>query len=174
MTNLSEAKGPVSLQELEPVAKFSVRCRNAAGLSAALGFDLPANVRQRAGVDGREALCLGPDEWVLTAPEADKAAIIEACRAAYETTPHALVDISDREISVMIEGADAKTLLTVGCPRDLDKLAVGGGVRTLFDSAQVVLWRDAEDRFRMDVWRSFYPHVAELLVIANAEIGATG
>ena len=40
------------------------------------------------------------------------------------------------------------------------------------DSAQVVLTREAEDRFRLEVWRSFAPHVRALLTTATAELAA--
>ena len=35
--------------------------------------------------------------------------------------------------------------------------------RTLYDKAEIVLWRRAETRFHIEVWRSFAPHVAASL-----------
>ena len=49
-------------------------------------------------------------------------------------------------------------------------LAEGRAVRTVFDSATVVLWRDGPAEFRMDIWRSFAPHVRSLLAQAEAEL----
>ena len=49
---------------------------------------------------------------------------------------------------------------------------VGGGTRTVFDTAQVVLTREADDRFHLTVWRSFAPHVRALLDIAARELAA--
>jgi sarcosine oxidase subunit gamma len=77
--------------------------------------------------------------------------------------------ISDREFTIAITGTRAQEFLTVACPLDLSRMAPGTAKRTLFDSAQVVLIRDAEDAFRIEVWRSFFPHVSELLVIAQRE-----
>ena len=63
-------------------------------------------------------------------------------------------------------------LLATGCPRDVEALAEGGGVRTVFDSATIVLWRDGPAEFRMDIWRSFAPHVRSLLAQAETELSA--
>ena len=86
--------------------------------------------------------------------------------------PHSLVDISAREVTLTIEGPKAAELLTLGCPRDIATIAPGEGRRTLFDGATVVLWRDAADRFRMDIWNSFAPHVAQLLQTGCKELAA--
>ena len=49
-------------------------------------------------------------------------------------------------------------------------MPVGNGARTVFDAAQVVLVRESEDRFDLTVWRSFAPHVRELLETARREL----
>ena len=51
-------------------------------------------------------------------------------------------------------------------------MPVGSGARTVFDTAQVVVTREAEDRFHLTVWRSFLPHVRALLDIAQRELAA--
>ena len=167
--------GPVLVELLDPDARFCLRvdASRASAAGGALGLELPHQVGRRAVHAYREALCLGPDEWVIAAPEVERRAIVDAMAALYAETPHSLVDISDREVCIRIDGPRAAELLSFGCPRDIDRLPPGSGVRTVFDGAQVVIWRDAADRFRIDVWRSFYPHVLELLVTGNAEL-ATG
>ena len=170
----ADAAGPLRIEELAPVARFSLRVRgaNAATLGRALGLELPVAVGRTARAGDRTALCLGPDEWLIHAPEAERDAIVEAGAAAYASAPHALVEISDREISYAVTGPAARELLTIACPRDLDRLAPGRAMRTVFDTAQVVLWRDGENAFRLDVWRSFAPHVRALLETGRAEIAA--
>ena len=42
----------------------------------------------------------------------------------------------------------------------------------LFDTVQVVLTREAEDRLHLTVWRSFAPHIRALLDIAARELAA--
>ena len=51
-------------------------------------------------------------------------------------------------------------------------MPVGTGARTVFDTAQVVLTREADDRFTLTVWRSFAPHVRALLALAERELAA--
>ena len=46
---------------------------------------------------------------------------------------------------------------------------MGSAARTVFDSATVILWRDGPADFRMDVWRSFLPHVRALLAQVRDE-----
>ena len=71
------------------------------------------------------------------------AAIASAFAGLYADLPHSLVEISDREIAVTLEGPEATTLLTVGCPVDVAGFDVSTGARTIFDGVQVVLYRDA-------------------------------
>jgi sarcosine oxidase subunit gamma len=158
------------------MARVSLRARteDRGTLAAALGAGLPARVGDRAeGAGGRAALCLGPDEWLLTAPEAGLGALLDALAAVYAEAPHAAIDISDRELTVAVEGPRARELLSIGCPRDLARLEPGRAVRTLFDGVQVVLWRDGPEAFRLDAWRSFMPHVRALLETGRREL-ATG
>ena len=164
----------VRIEELAPVARFSLRVREAhrAALGQALGLELPQRVGEMARAHERAALCLGPDEWLIHAPEAEAEAIAAVGAGAYAQAPHALVEISDREITFAVSGPAARELLSIACPRDLDRIEAGGAVRTVFDTAQVVLWRDEGDAFRLDVWRSFAPHVRALLETGRVELDA--
>jgi sarcosine oxidase subunit gamma len=47
--------------------------------------------------------------------------------------------------------------LASGCPLDLERFAVGRATRTVFETVEVIVWREAADRFRVFVWRSFAP-----------------
>ena len=58
------------------------------------------------------------------------------------------------------------------CPRNIDTIPPGAGRRTAFDGVTVVLWRDGETSFRMDVWNTFAPHVYDLLAIGCRELAA--
>lgn len=153
-------------------ARLSLRARgNVEPLGAALELNLPDRIGRRAVGGSVEAIRLGPDEWTLRAPVEDAARITAAC-AELAAHPHSLVDISGREVTLLIEGPKAAELLTLGCPRDIATIPPGEGRRTLFDGATVVLWRDAADRFRMDVWNSFASHVAQLLETGCKELAA--
>lgn len=164
----------VSVSVLPPVARFNLRVApgDLAAASKAFGVTLPTKVGQGAAKGERAAWCLGPDEWLLHAPEAEQAAITAAFDTLRASTPHSLTVISDREITIAISGPRAAELLSVGSPLDLARMVPGSAKRTVFDSAQVVLLRDGEDAFRMEVWRSFFPHVHELLQIATRELAS--
>ncbi len=161
----------VSVAVLPPVARLNLRIAtaNLAAASTAFGLPLPNRIGQGVAKDGHAAWCLGPDEWLLHAPEAEQAAIVADFAKARAKAPHSLTVISDREFTIAITGPRAQELLSVACPLDLSRMAPGTAKRTLFDSAQVVLIRDADDAFRIEVWRSFFPHVSELLEIAVRE-----
>lgn len=150
--------------------RLSLRASKAAlpALGAALGLTLPERIGQRAAAGGIEAICLGPDEWTILSP-ADAVAGLLAASAGVDH-PHSLVDISAREVTLVIEGPRAADLLTLGCPRDIATIPVGEGRRTVFDGATVVLWRDGENSFRMDIWNSFAPHLGQLLDTGAKEL----
>lgn len=163
---------PVTVTLSDAGARFSlrVRPRNLAAASNALGFELPRAVHARTVHGHREALCLGPDEWLLTAPPDTRDEIASAFAEIAAETPHSLADISDRERVFDLRGELAAVLLSIACPRDIARIEPGTGMRTLFDTVQIILWRDATDRFRMDVWRSYVPHVLGLLATGNREL----
>lgn len=166
--------GDVTLSVLPPVARLNLRIAptDLKAASKAFGLDLPKKVGQGVHEGDRSAWCLGPDEWLLHAPEAEQGAIVDAFAAIAPAAAHSLVVISDREITYGLTGPRATELLTTGCPLDLSRIAVGTAKRTVFDSAQVVLIRDAEDQWRLEVWRSFAPHVEALLTTAQRELSS--
>ena len=145
--------------------RLSLRARGntVAALGATLGLALPDRIGRRAAVGEIEA---------IHAPAGDAARLTAACAALAAAHPHSLVDISGREVTLLVEGPKVAELLTLGCPRDIAAIPPGEGRRTLFDGATVVLWRDAADRFRMDIWNSFASHIARLLETGCKELAA--
>lgn len=164
---------PATITKLPPSARFSLRTADPGAVSARLGLALPTKISARIVAGARSVLCLGPDEWLVEAPEGGGGAIAEAFAELAKATPLSAVEISDREITLALAGPAVLELLATGCPRDLARLRVGSGCRTLFDTVQVVLTREAEDRFHLTVWRSFAPHLRALLDVALQEL-ATG
>jgi len=164
----------VSIAVLPPVARFNLRIalRDLDGASKAFGVALPAKVGQGAARKDRAAWCLGPDDWLLHAPEVEQTAICANFDTLRATTPHSLTVLSDREFTIQISGPDVLELLSCGSPLDLSRMGIGCAKRTLFDTAQIVLIRDAEDTFRIEVWRSFFPHVHDLWLIAQRELAS--
>ncbi len=134
---------------------------------SALGLPVP-DAACRAGVNGeRAALWLGPDEWLLLAP-AGQAGLATRLERALGGLPHSLVDVSHRQIGLLVHGPQAELLLSSGCPLNLSIRAfpVGMCTRTVLAKAEVVLWRTAAAQFRLEVWRSFAPYVTQFLAEA--------
>ena len=129
------AQGAVARVSLAPpVGRLVLRARgDLAALNAALGLTLPTIIGQRAGTAGLEVLCLGPDEWMLHLAPDQVGAVRAACTALMNSHPHSLVDVSGREVTLVIDGPRAAELLTIGCARDIEAIPVGEGRRTAFD-----------------------------------------
>ncbi len=130
----------------------------------ALGLPVPAEAC-RAGTSGeRAALWLGPDEWLLIAPEGQQG-LSDRLARALEGRAHSLVEVSHRQVGLLVHGDAATTLLASGCPLDLAERAfpVGMCTRTVLAKAEVVLWRTGPGEFRLEVWRSFAPYVTQFL-----------
>lgn len=156
-----------TLQPLPPETRYILRgnasVREAA--ESALGVRVPS-VACRAGREGaRAALWLGPDEWLLLAPESERGAVAGALDVALQDLPHSLVDVSHRQIGCNIVGPQAAELLSSGCPLDFDTRAfpVDMCTRTMLAKAEVVLWRTGAQTFRLEVWRSFAAYVSQFL-----------
>lgn len=129
-----------------PLARFSLRARDPAVLAALLGQDLPERIGATAGA----AIKLGPDEWLarLPAGTVPGSAVGQPCSVA---------DVSERSIGIELSGARALAVLSAGCPRNLALLGIGEGRRTVFEGVEVIILREAETRYVVEVWRSFAP-----------------
>lgn len=172
MSSLAERR-PVSLPPndvvrlLPPSASYSLR-GDAAVMRAAgtiIGAT-PSEVACRAvGGPAWSALWLGPDEQMLVGPLADQPRFEAAMVAALQGLPHSLVDVSHRQVALEIAGPRAELLLNCACPLDLEQQAfpVSMVTRTVFAKAEIILWRQAADRFRIDVWRSYASYLTAFL-----------
>jgi len=177
MPDLSAARSPprfhagAILAPLAPAARFIVRGGAPVRVAAenAAGVGIPAEACRALTRDGRAALWLGPDEWLLIAPEAQSAILAGALTAALAGLAHSLVDVGHRQSGCELRGPRAATLLAAGCPLDLAASAfpVGMCTRTVLAKAEVVLWRTAAEVFRLEVARSFVAYVSEFLAEAE-------
>ena len=155
------------VRPLPPAARWILRggaeARTAA--ASALQSPIPDEACRAATAEGRAALWLGPDEWLLIAPAAQADAVGAALAAALAPTPHSLVDVSHRQVAIELATPEAALLIAVGCPLDLDPAAfpVGMCTRTMLAKAEIVLWRTGPEVFRIEVWRSFAPYVSAFL-----------
>ncbi|HUY84222.1 MAG TPA: sarcosine oxidase subunit gamma family protein [Steroidobacteraceae bacterium] len=161
---------------LAPATRIAFYGDRAARAAAESVFPIsPADAVCRAHVDGaRASLWLGPDEYLLIAPtEPGAAALIAQLTAAIGALPHALVDVSHRQVAFEIHGPQAARILNGACPLDLEesRFPVGACTRTVFAKAEIVLWRTHAEAFRVEAWRSFARYVAELLAEIAQDYG---
>jgi sarcosine oxidase subunit gamma len=117
---------------------------------------------------------MGPDEYLLLAPESEEAAVRASLTQSLAGVPHSIVDISHRQAAFLLKGPHAAWLLGSGCPLDLDLAAfpVGMCTRTVYMKSEIYLWRTAEDVFHIETWRSFTPYVVDHLAEAAQECAA--
>jgi sarcosine oxidase subunit gamma len=164
--------GGLTIRPVEDCARFILRI-NPQDLSAASSIwdaDLPAIIGGLVSAAGRIATCIGPDEWYLIAPLAEQEAIETAFAGLYTTTIHSLVDVGHREVGIAVEGPQAVLALQSCIAFEIGAMPVGSGCRTIIDKAQIILLREADDRFRIEVWHSFADHVWHLLAGISREI----
>lgn len=145
----------VTISLAPPMARYSLRARQAQALETLLGVKVPKKI---GAIEG-DIACIGPDEWLM--------------RAAPGTTiptgkglAVAITDISERSVCLIIEGARAKSILASGCPLDLDKFAVGRPARTIYENVEIILIHESEQRWQVEVWRSFAPWLWTALTTA--------
>jgi sarcosine oxidase subunit gamma len=163
------------MRALPPAMRFllhgDVAARSAAASVWGAAF---AEHSCRAILQGpRATLWLGPDEYLLLGGvngqvdthESQAAEAAGALELALAGTPHALVNISHRQFALEVSGPHATTILSGGCPLDLDlsEFPVGMCTRTVFSKADILLWRTEEEAFHIEVWRSFAGYVTGLL-----------
>jgi sarcosine oxidase subunit gamma len=155
------------LRPLPPAARFVLHAPAAArALAAPVWSPGFSELACRASGDGdRASLWLGPDEYLLLAPDAEGAALHASLATALAGSPHALVDVSHRQTAFEIIGPHAPDILNGGCPLDLDlaEFPVGMCTRTVFAKAEITLWRTASQTFHVEVWRSFTDYLTQLL-----------
>jgi sarcosine oxidase subunit gamma len=137
-------------------------------LARALKLDL-FDGKQIRTLGPRMSLPLGPDEWLVIDEEG--ADLVAACRGV--DALHSAVDVSHRNVGILVSGIGAEAVMTSGCPRDLSLAAfpVGRAARTLLGKVEVVLVRTQPQAFRVEVWRSFSDYAFTLLEDAARDPG---
>lgn len=184
LAKASASPAHFSVRELPFTSQLNLRGDPAAGAFSAavrgvLGFELPATANTFAGSAERGAIWLGPDEWLLTAPDGANAALEAALRAALAGIHHSVADLSANRTVLLVSGSDARPVLAKGCSLDLHASAFAPPqtAQTLLAKSQVLLQcvdaNSASGAFRLYVRNSFAQYVAQWLVDAAAESAAS-
>ncbi|GAB2663957.1 sarcosine oxidase subunit gamma [Saccharopolyspora gloriosae] len=135
-------------------------------LGGAVGIPLPRGVNEVRGTPERAALGLGPDEWLIIAPDGAAGGVIDGLVAAGAGSA---VDVSANRTTVRLAGPRARDVLEQVCSLDLHPraFAAGGCAQTLVGRTQAVLWQlTPEPGYRLLVRGSFAGYLADLLIDA--------
>jgi sarcosine oxidase, subunit gamma len=164
---------PVTILPLQAEARWSLRMpeRDVAKLTVVAGFQLDQPINRFRAQDGRTIARLGPDEWLLLAPEADAEMVAAELTTSLKDQHHSLVDISHRNVALTVSGPAAAAVLNAGCPLDLhaDKFPPGMATRTLLGKCEILLFRiddgvlSTAPSYRIECWRSFATYVTGFL-----------
>ena len=143
-------------------------------VGAAAGVELPLepNTTRRSG--SVTALWLGPDEWLITAPQGEERVLVPALRASLGDRHAAVVDLSESRTVIAVSGAHARDLLAKGCTLDLHPRAfpVGACAQTGLARAGAILHLvDEAPSFEITILRSFADYMWVWLADAAREYG---
>ena len=171
-----QVSGPgVTLVPAGPRRRLSLRASDdsLAATGTALGLELPVRPKTSSREGGVSALWLGPDEWLIV-DESEAAESLAAsngplAKALAAISGIAVVDISHRNVGIVVEGPAAEAVVAAGCPQDIRPASfpIGACSRTVLSKAEIVLWRTGEQRFEIECWRSFADYVWTFLAEAS-------
>ncbi len=175
----SAAPAQFSIREVAFATQVNLRLDSASlgtRVRPVLGCDLPAAANTwNAGTDCA-VLWLGPDEWLVVAPDGRSEALCAELCTALSGAHHSVVDLSANRTIIEISGSDARLALAKGCPLDLHGSAFKPPqcAQTLLAKSQMILQCvDAQPVFRVFVRASLAPYVAEWVLDAAAELAAS-
>jgi sarcosine oxidase subunit gamma len=165
----------VAIAERPFLAQVGVRLLPGDGgpsaVEAALGFALPVVPNTTASANGRTALWLGPDEWLVVAAGDASPLELELAEALGDGLG-SVVDLSANRTAIELRGPAARDVLAKGCALDLHPRAFAPGAcaQTLLARAQVILEQlDDAPAYRLLVRGSFSDYLATWLLDAMAE-----
>jgi sarcosine oxidase subunit gamma len=160
------------LRDTSILSRRILRCRDgqAEAVSAILRLELPRAPYGSRSFGGLHLLWLGPDEWLILAEDEARDRLSQSAERL-AAAGAAFVDVSHRQVGILVKDRDVEAWLASGCPLDLTMRAfpVGACTRTLYHKAEIVLWRTGSDAFQLEVWRSFAPYVEALLTEAGCD-----
>jgi sarcosine oxidase, subunit gamma len=157
----------VGAREVAFLAQVSLRAGEALAPRVPVALPLRPNTWRRGG--GREALWLGPDEWLVVAGPGQAAAVVAELEAVLAGQHRSVVDVSAYRTVVELGGEDRFELLAQGCGLDLHPRwwRHGHCAQTLLGRVPVLL-QEREAATRVFVRTSFANHLASWLRRAAA------
>jgi sarcosine oxidase subunit gamma len=129
-----------------------------------LGLELPSTPNTWLAGGGREALWLGPNEWLLVAQPGAAGELVAELERALDGQHHSVVDVSADRAVVELAGEHRTGLLAKGCGLDLHPRSWREGMcaQTLLARVPVLL-QERERATRLFVRASFAGHLLSWL-----------
>lgn len=139
-----------------------------------LGVSLPSACGAVTTGDGLSLLWLSPDEFLVVSDEQRPAPLTAALVEALQGEPGSATDLSANRTTFDLGGPTARDVLEKGCPLDLHPRAfeVGTAYVTLVGSVPVILWKVADELYRILPRSSFADFLGRWLLDAMAEFKA--
>ncbi len=167
----TENNPAVALSELRFAEQIGIRVRAPAPAYLA-GVPLPLEPNRVASMRAVRTLWLGPDEWLVTAPENGAPDLLARITRALAGRSAMVSDLSASRAVIEIAGHEARRLLEKGCGLDLHPRSFGPGhcAQTLFAHLPVILDQlSAAPLYRLLVRRSAARWLALWLIDAAGE-----
>ena len=142
-----------------------VRARDLDAFSITSGLQLPRRVGTSHLDQETQVFCLGPDEWFIVTGPQEGPKIRQTLEQIAAQFIFSLTDVSHRNIALTLTGPLASSAINAGCPLDLslEQFPVGKVTRTVFEAAPIMLFRQSDEVFQLEFWRSYGPYVSGLL-----------
>jgi sarcosine oxidase subunit gamma len=164
--------GAVMLDELRFAVQIGLRVKPPVAAYLA-GVPLPLQPNRVASMRELRSLWLGPDEWLVTAPEGLAPDLAGRLARALAGRHAKVTDLSASRAIIEVAGPQARTLLEKGCGLDLHPRAFGPGrcAQTVFARLPVIIDQlaAAPPLYRLFVRRSAARWLAEWLIDAARE-----
>jgi sarcosine oxidase, subunit gamma len=172
-----EAPDRIRIAEVPFLAQLTLRLDPASAAAAgaaagALGAPLPVEPGTSARAGDADVLWMGPDEWLVLAPDGRGDALAAALADALAGRHATVVDVSAQRTAIEVAGSAARDVLARGCSLDLHPRAFSPGrcAQTLLARAGVVLLqRGEEPAYLVLVRASFAEYLAAWLLDACVE-----
>jgi sarcosine oxidase subunit gamma len=168
----------VAVSEITFTAQLNLRVdpsgAAAGAVAKVLGSALPVQPCTSTRSGDFLLLWLGPDEWLILAPEGAGPELETALREAIGGEPGAVTDVSAQRTTLALSGCASRELLAKGCSIDLHPKVspMGTCVQTLVaQTGIIIVARDetASD-FLLVVRASFAQYFAAWLIDAGVEL----
>ncbi len=166
-----EGESTVTLQEIPFQTMVGIRVdadsEAAARIVSVVGA-LPDRCGQvTVGAGGASILWLGPDEFLVVAPEEDSAGTVaSAAISAMADGAGQVIDLSSNRTTFRLSGPSARAVLEKSCAADLHprQFPAGMAITTVIGIVPTILWKTGDDSFLILPRASFADYLGRWLL----------